>query len=27
MAVPYSLRGKGVMVEIAPEMVEEAFIK
>jgi hypothetical protein len=27
MAVPYSLRGKGVMVEITPEMVEEAFIK
>jgi hypothetical protein len=27
MAVPYSLRRKGVMVEITPEMVEEAFIK
>jgi hypothetical protein len=27
MAVPYSLRRKGIMVEIAPEMVEEAFIK
>jgi hypothetical protein len=27
MAVPYSLRRKGIMVEITPEMVEEAFIK
>jgi hypothetical protein len=27
IAVPYSLRGKNVMVELTPDMIDEAFIK